>query len=205
MMFPFLLMSFEYLCALTHHFWSQKVSHQKMKSLLKTDFWGWNTRTFLVLMNMSYAYVIVESARPFSCRKNPNGSYTMVSSPDLDCYDQQWLQHSGMVAFFIFLYILVFPGTLLCVFFKFKDRIGTTWFNARFGVIVAQYKDELYFWELVILVKRAWFSIIANIIGPLVNSSTKLFLVTCLIFGFLVLEIVFLPYKSIISNQSNQL
>jgi hypothetical protein len=205
MMFPFLLMIIEYVFAYSYYFLHKKFSKTQRKPLIKTDFWAWSIRTFLVLITMSYAYVIVEAARPFSCRRNPNGTYTLVSSPDLDCYDKEWFSHAGVVVFFILIYVVVFPGALLWAFFKFKDRVGTPWFNIRFGVVVAQFKDEHYFWEMVVLLKRALFSVIANIIGPVVNSATKLFLVTCLIFGFLVVEIVFLPFRSPLSNQSNQL
>jgi hypothetical protein len=205
MIFPFLLMSFEYFFAFSYSVLARRFFHSTRKSLLQTDFWAWSIRTFSVLMNMSYTYVIVEAARPFSCRRNPNGTHTLVSSPDLDCYDQEWFSHFGVVLFFIILYVVIIPGALMWAFFHYRNRVGTSWFNIRFGMIVAQYKDDLFFWELVLIVKRALFSIIANIIGPIVNSATKLFLVTCLIFGFLILEIVFLPFRSAISNQSNQL
>jgi hypothetical protein len=206
---PFILIGFTLSSGFVLDFLSKKTEIKCLKARNKTrspeDIKAWITRTIVILLSLSYAYVVVTLAQPFGCHKNSTGKYVLYSYPSLDCYDELWFKNLGTMVFFIIIYILVIPGTLMYFFYKYKDDVSSTWFKARFGAITIHFRDELYFWEVFSLFKKILFSVVSNVIAAYVGKTTKYFLVVCILFGFLLLEIVFFPYASDLSNQCNML
>jgi hypothetical protein len=166
---------------------------------------AWVTRTIVILLSLTYTYVVVTLAQPFGCHKNQSGKYVLYSAPSLNCYDQLWYKNLGTMVFFIIIYVLLIPGSLIYFFHKHKHNVSSTWFQSRFGAITVHFRDELFYWEVFALFKKMLFSLVSNVIAAYVGKTTKYFLVVCILFGFLLLEIVSFPYASDLSNQCNML
>lgn len=164
-------------------------------------------RTLIILFFVTYTYVVVQLGKPFACRKEYDGKYTMVSSPSLNCYDDEWKRNLPQVIFFAIIYVVILPGILLYNFLNSnrKKLISSAWFVDRFGVISMYFKPRYFYWELVVTIKKIMFSLISNVFGNSVGSSTKQFLVVCLLFGFLLLDVLFFPYGTVLTNQCNML
>jgi hypothetical protein len=206
---PFILIAFTLSSGFLLDFLSKRSTIPRLKARKKArsseEVRAWITRTIVVLLSLTYTYVVVTLAQPFGCDKNQSGKYVLYSSPSLNCYDQLWYKNLGTMVFFIIIYIILIPGFLIHFFHKYKDDVNSSWFKSRFGAITVHFQDELFYWELFALFKKILFSLVSNVIAAFVGKTTKYFLVVCILFGFLLLEIVSFPYASDLSNQCNML
>jgi hypothetical protein len=202
---PVILILVTYIAGIALEFFIKTCKIAKMKKRMTAEqLSAWIVRTPIIIMSMAYTYVMVQVAKPFGCREN-NGKYVMYDRPDLECYDAQWFQNIPYVVLFIVFYLVFLPGVLIIVFVKFRDRTQSDWFMSRFGVITSFYKPSVYYWEFVVIFKKFLFSVTTTIISSHVGRMTKYFIIVSILFGFLMVEIVSLPFASDLSNQTNML
>jgi hypothetical protein len=81
-------------------------------------------------------------------------------------------------------------------FWKHRLNVKSAEFEQKFGHLSASYKQRCFYWEAVALIKRLCFAILFQTI-PLygTNNFIPYFIIVLLLFCFITLEHVFMPYK----------
>jgi hypothetical protein len=113
-------------------------------------------RAFSLYVAMSvgmYIYVLTAALEPFRCLEQPDKSLTLVSSPNLDCFDPQWSQHWASIGFGLFFMVFI-PIGLFYTLWRFRHSLESNWFQWRFGLLTSRYKQNYYWWSLYLLVKK---------------------------------------------------
>jgi hypothetical protein len=141
-----------------------------------------------------HAFLVVSGVSPFKCI--PSGSnYYLFDNTAIACFDSTWYSWLGAVIVFALLYAIGLPGTLIYLFYRNRDKINTEEFKMRYGSITHQYRDEMFWWELVQVSKRTCFATI-NIFLKLINvQDLAVFITMLLLASFQVLQSAYMPYK----------
>jgi hypothetical protein len=149
-----------------------------------------------ILISSLYTLLVAGAVSPFVCAQQ-FGSYVLLTSPSIVCFQGEWNSR----AFFIYLFAVVyFVGYPCFVGVNFwinrRNNVKDTLFAKKFEHLIGSYKPECLYWELVMLGKRMSFAIIAQI-APIYGESNvyPYFLVIFLLFCFMVLENIFMPFK----------
>jgi hypothetical protein len=74
---------------------------------------------FLMLMSSLYTFVLSNSLSAFRCYAQNDGSSTLIGSPDLDCYDSEWMSHIFVIIFGIFVAISI-PVYVSWILFSYR-------------------------------------------------------------------------------------
>jgi heme/copper-type cytochrome/quinol oxidase subunit 2 len=117
-------------------------------------------------------YVLLTGMSPFRCFKQMDGSYTLVASPNLDCYDQQWNSNTFTI-FLGILQVVLLPLVLMWVLWNYSSNDNK--FMWRFGHLTRKYKDQFYYWEVVMMLKKLIFVMVVDLTNDY-NSNLRAFL-----------------------------
>lgn len=178
---------------------SQNISiYQAKKDLLNNFLSPWMARCPVAILFLAYTVSIVVISQPFTCQLNLAGEYVLIASPNLNCFDQEWLNSMQFVWICVIIYVIIIPAALIYSFYSFRHDIPSSWFQKRFGMLTLHFRPKFFYWEIFV-------ALIVNVLSRFVGSMTKYFLVICILFGFLLLEIQVMPYVSYAANQSNML
>ncbi len=161
--------------------------------------------TVFIFSNM-FTFIASKVLGPLECYQQPDKSFTMVLSPSLRCYEGDWNANYASVILFSFLYLGLIPVLILFVFVKYRasEKRKTPIFLARYGSLVRPYKSNLYFWELVLSIKKFLFVILVKVLAG-VGISLRLFYLICTLLFFILFENYFLPFKTNYLNGLNSL
>jgi hypothetical protein len=144
-----------------------------------------------------YTFVLSSLLSPFQCVKQTNGEYFIDSYPAELCFQGNWNKNLPAVIFFALIYVIAFPTCLTYVMYCYGrgDGVDTLWFSVRFGLITRPYRKEVYYWELVNLLRKAAF-VLSTSFWQSTSSSyeTKLMTTLILLFVFLWLDIFVSPF-----------
>jgi hypothetical protein len=135
---------------------------------------------------------------PFRCIRQGN-TYFIIDYTEVECYSQEWYRNLPLIILFMILYCVCFPlwiGHILFVSGR-GERRDTLSFTSQFGILTRPYRREVYYWELVYLLRRAvlvastsfWKSAAAS-------YQLKLLSTAFLLLFFLLLELFVSPYAS---------
>jgi hypothetical protein len=111
---------------------------------------------FLMLLTSLYTFVLSSILSAFRCFPQGDGSYTLIPSPSLDCYDSIWYDHLGIIAIAIVL-ICIIPIGLFAILFLNRNQRTNNRVYWRFGRIIEPYKPNFYYWEVVVLIRKTIF------------------------------------------------
>eukprot|EP00026_Physarum_polycephalum_P008129 Phypoly_transcript_08207.p1 GENE.Phypoly_transcript_08207~~Phypoly_transcript_08207.p1 ORF type:complete len:284 (+),score=12.35 Phypoly_transcript_08207:636-1487(+) len=117
-------------------------------------------RTICSLVLFSYSHVTQAVFTFVNCRTV--GPYRVVaSSPDISC-DSTRYKHWSIFAYILFSYVLLLPVVLLVVLVRMyrAKKMNTPFFAEKYGVLFQCFKTKIYYWQVVILVRRLLFIVI---------------------------------------------
>ncbi len=113
---------------------------------------------YLMLMTALYTFVLSNSMSAFRCFAQDDGSSTLVSSPNLNCYDHEWNLNLFAIAFGLLVLISVpcCVGWILFSYRKLELRRSNR-FVWKYDFLVSPYRDRFFWWEFFVLMKKLFF------------------------------------------------
>jgi hypothetical protein len=142
-----------------------------------------------------YTLLISTVVQPFNCTKQPDGSFTLTKAPSLKCFDSAWNQHLPVIVLFFILYGLSIPLVMIFLFYRNKNRIFTTDFKSRYDALISPYRPRFFYFEIVIMLKRALF-VISNDFLSVASYSARYFSGFATLIFFFWLDILILPFQN---------
>jgi hypothetical protein len=149
---------------------------------------------YLALLVGMHIYITV-FLEPFRCFKQFDGSFTLVASPNLNCFDGDWSIHWFSIYVGLF-YIIGIPGILVFLFWKFrKSKNNNNAFAWRFGLLTSRYKQRYYWWSLYVLAKKTLFVMQVDLTNDY-NIQLRSFMVLLVLIVAISIESLCKPHKS---------
>jgi hypothetical protein len=139
-------------------------------------------------------FVIMVALAPFRCYKQMDGSYTLVPSANLNCYDKKWFSNIFIVILGI-LEVFMLPVGLFWVYFHFRNSLQDNSFVWKFGHLTKKYKDEFYWWEGVHLLKKVIFVMVIDLTNDF-DRHIRVLLGVSVLLTVVFLEFLFQPTKN---------
>jgi hypothetical protein len=143
-------------------------------------------------LSFTFIFIMTTASEVFVCKLQPNGLYTLSTSPNIFCYQPGvwWYMFPLTIVWYI-----VFGGGsfvyFVLVYFKYKDWTKSTNFNERNKFMLSRFRNKLFFWEAVITLRKTILSILNIFLDPMLVIVCGIFL---MFVGFL-LHTNFVPFK----------
>lgn len=80
-------------------------------------------RSTLLLLVMFYVPLCHFTLQYFSCKRQPDGRFSLNAEPSLRCWDGRHLDHLGVAITGVIVYILGIPLACIVILYKFKDKV----------------------------------------------------------------------------------
>jgi hypothetical protein len=138
-------------------------------------------------------YVIMVGFAPFRCFRQQDGSFSLIPSSNLNCYDEEWFSHLFIIGLGL-LHILIIPFGLIMVFKANRERLFDNSFLWKFGKLTEPYVDETYWWEVVVLLNKILFVMTVDLTSSF-DPNLRVFLVEILLLVMVLVEQLFQPRK----------
>jgi hypothetical protein len=152
---------------------------------------------------MMYTFIAVTMTAPFTCVKQDSGIYTLFYRPEIECFNEEWYAQLRSIIFYMILYFLFVPFTLVFIYYRNRKDPGNPKFVSKFSGLVAMYKTEYYWWEVVSICRKLSFSLSSSVLAIFFPSYVKRFSVLSILLLFLFIDIHYMPYRNQLNNQSN--
>eukprot|EP01113_Clastostelium_recurvatum_P034610 TRINITY_DN4715_c0_g1_i2.p1 TRINITY_DN4715_c0_g1~~TRINITY_DN4715_c0_g1_i2.p1 ORF type:complete len:1762 (+),score=339.09 TRINITY_DN4715_c0_g1_i2:247-5286(+) len=153
-----------------------------------TTMWIRNAMFILVL---SYPSVCTQILSIFRCHTIGDQTYSMVDYT-VECYSSLWYSFEYGSFVLLGVWIVGVPVLFFIVLRRFHSRLDDTMVLQRFGFIYFMYKRGFFFWELLELVRRLFFTSLVLFVG---RGSPTQFIVALLVSGMTVwCQTFFWPY-----------
>jgi hypothetical protein len=94
--------------------------------------------TFLMFLTTLYTFVLSMTFSAFRCAPQDDGSYTLLPSPSLDCYDSIWYNHLGVIIVGI-LVISCVPVILFWILYRNRHNLWNIHFHWKYGGLTLPY------------------------------------------------------------------
>jgi hypothetical protein len=147
--------------------------------------------SYFAVLSFSFIFIMTTSSEIFACTKQPDGIYTLDASPDITCYQGQWL---FMLPLTLFWYLLFGGGSLfyfVLIYFNFKKWSNSKNFVERNKFMLSRFKKKYFFWEAVVTLRKTILSILYIFLDDMLVIVAGIVL---LFIGFL-LHTNFVPFK----------
>lgn len=167
--FPFLLFIF---MSIVGYFVTVKLSDDR-KNYLSTAFQR-SISAFWVFLTSLYIFVLNNILTVFRCYPQDDGSYTLLSFPSLDCYDDQWIDNLPTITFGI-LFMFLLPLILFFILYRNRKNLVSTNMFWLFHRLILPYKPQYYYWEIVVLIRKTVFVCLVDLTNGW-SKSTRAFL-----------------------------
>eukprot|EP00026_Physarum_polycephalum_P002881 Phypoly_transcript_02890.p1 GENE.Phypoly_transcript_02890~~Phypoly_transcript_02890.p1 ORF type:complete len:858 (+),score=95.31 Phypoly_transcript_02890:196-2574(+) len=167
----------------------------KLQEYTKLSFTTFS-RTICSIVVLTYSHVTLAVFTVVICRSV--GPYSIVAaSPDISCSTPNY-KHWSTFAYFIFVYIALVPVIVAYLCKSHTKKKQSNELAKKFGVLFQCFKDDKYYWEVVILVRRLVFIMIHAVAFS--EPSAKY--LALMIFAILVLvhHLFAAPYYTKIEN-----
>jgi hypothetical protein len=148
---------------------------------------------YLAILAGMYIYILTIGLEPFRCLQQPDGTLTLVASPNLDCFDNIWARQWFSIGVGL-TYIIGIPVLLLSTLWKNRYSIESNLFQWRFGLLTSSYKPKFYWWGIYLLSKKTIFVFLVDLTNDY-SIHFRAFLVLVLLIGTLVIESLCRPWK----------
>jgi len=145
-----------------------------------------------------YPTIVRSVFRLLACRQNlEDGTHDMYLQSDLSlpCYDGiHWvmLMFIGMPSFFI--YVLGFPLGTYVVLYKNRNNWMDDTVMYKYGMLMAGYRHEIFFWEIVITARKACMIAISVFLATF-GAEIQVFVGIFVLVFFLGLHLHYNPYE----------
>jgi hypothetical protein len=130
---------------------------------------------------------------PFRCFEQQDGEFTLVPSSNLNCYDHEWFSHYFIIGLGI-LHIALIPFSLFLIFRANSQHLFDNSFLWKFGKLTESYKDEMYWWEVVVLLNKLLFVVIVDLTSRF-DPNLRVFMVEVILLVGIFVEQIFQPRK----------
>jgi hypothetical protein len=167
----------------------QEIMHQLLSELRDRV-----TPLVFVTIITLHTFSMSGAISPFVCKKS-NDVLVMVKNPSELCFGVSWTKYSFFIIFFLLLYGLIAPFGVVWLLLKNRSRFKDAEFRKKFGIIIAPYKHQFFYWELVSMYKRAVLISFSQLLSTL-DYDVKVSAAVCLLAFFTFVEAVLEPYHS---------
>jgi hypothetical protein len=163
---------------------------------------AWNLlRPMILALGVTvYTFLVSNAVSPFNCVSHMNDGklvYIMATNPVQRCYDAQWKSHLPFVIALSLIYGIFLPIGVLAVFIIHRKKLDEPQFIFNYGSLTYMYRRELYFWELISMLKRASFVVMSQFLASREDQYATKFTASIISNGFFSgLEILFIPYAT---------
>jgi hypothetical protein len=131
---------------------------------------------YLTLLNLGYLTLALTAMEPFGCVREEDGTYSLVVDPARLCFAPWWDRIAGPAALATFLYVFLWPALVLLFLRKNQSRLHEQQFFARFGGLYGAYKDNLSFWEPIVMLEKTLIAAIQLFFASYVSIQIVLFM-----------------------------
>eukprot|EP00475_Leptophrys_vorax_P009025 TRINITY_DN15923_c1_g1_i2.p2 TRINITY_DN15923_c1_g1~~TRINITY_DN15923_c1_g1_i2.p2 ORF type:complete len:144 (-),score=24.07 TRINITY_DN15923_c1_g1_i2:340-723(-) len=122
----------------------------------------------------------------------------MSANPSQRCFELSWNTKLPAAIFFVIVYILVFPGISLWIFFSQKRGSCDSLLAPLLSHLLVPYRKEVQFWEWVKLVYKLAFVMVRDV--GFLSSDTRQIVAVFIIIILLCLEILWTPFVKRVVN-----
>ncbi|KAJ3451043.1 g protein-coupled receptor-related [Anaeramoeba flamelloides] len=113
---------------------------------------SYNAYTFI--LSFCYAIVCYWVLRPMDCTSYDTGFSVFDPEPQYSCEGSRYGALLAFSIIFVLVYVIGIPFWMYYQFQKNKDRVT---FREEYGLLIGRFKDEWYFWEIIIMGRRLSF------------------------------------------------
>ena len=116
----------------------------------------------VALLSGLYTLLVSSAFEPFHCVIRSGDVLVLANDPCVVCYQTDWYNQLPYVAIFSLLYVVIVPAVLLVCLYRNKAQLNSPEVRQRYGALYAYYRGDCYWWEILLMLKRALFSLIWN-------------------------------------------
>ncbi|KAJ6243778.1 g protein-coupled receptor-related [Anaeramoeba flamelloides] len=149
---------------------------------------SYNAYTFI----LSFCYVIVcyWVLKPMDCTNYETGFSVFDPEPQYACEGSRYGALLAFSIIFVLVYVVGIPLWMYYQFQKNKDRVT---FREEYGLLIGRFKDEWYFWEIVLMGRRLMFVMFALFLSryPMMQTAFA----EMALFLMLLLQLYARPFK----------
>jgi hypothetical protein len=138
-----------------------------------------------------YTFLVITAMSPFRCFLQIDGSYTLIPSSNLNCYDKEWYTHLFVIVLGV-LQIFLIPMVLSFTLWRNRSRLNKNAFLWRFGSLTAPYKPEFYYWEIFVLFRKTALVLLIDLSNSL-SSFLRVYIVILFLLIFSVIDMFVRP------------
>jgi hypothetical protein len=177
-----------------------KLTKRSGNSIIQTDvhFLG-SCSTFII--SFLFSYIVVTLAQPFNCFSRSDGSYVLYTDTSVLCFDDSWRQQLPFVVLMSLFYFALLPSVAVYFFWKYRMNLDDPLFLASFRILVEPYRPSVFWWEILVLVRKGFLSLTIFALSSTVTKTTEIAILLCVFMATLSLEIWCKPYVNEAYNQ----
>jgi hypothetical protein len=125
-----------------------------------------------------------------------DGTSVMAKNSSVQCFSSTWKMHvySYVIPFGV-LYGLVVPAFLSYILYTNRGNIESESFQNSFGFLTKRYRRDVYWFELVTILRRVLFLLVPEFLGLRFSMSMKLFASMLISIAFQMYFSSVKPYK----------
>jgi hypothetical protein len=143
---------------------------------------------FILLFNFVYVYLIATLIEPMNCYQT-GISIRLAANSSKVCFDNEWRkQYIAPAIIYSFLYVIIVPVLYGYIFKANRSKIHENVFQDRFGSLTRPYKPNLYWYEIVAIVKKFVVAVLPESISFWYSADSKSLVAFIGIFTFLLIE-----------------
>lgn len=129
-----------------------------------------------------------------SCAKMEHGTYWLLYDLRVQC----WVgRHMNYVIWYtipsMFIWCIVLPVGMVVLLVKYKSKLKTPDNKVRFSFLCKGYKNQLFFWQFLIIFKK-YFILIESVLFSQENPALPAIAVLLCLLIYIILQIYFKPY-----------
>ncbi|KAJ5073141.1 insulin-like growth factor binding proteinn-terminal [Anaeramoeba ignava] len=150
---------------------------------------------FVAFCFLAYLFLCQWIFTLFSCTKQANGVYTLNAAPSYRCYNDPWWKKMVIPgAIFGFLYVIGIPALIIFMLVYHSKYHTEKVFDSRLSLLCSRFRREWFFWELVVMARKAIFVFVLLYFNFIADLQIRLLILILLV--AIILQAVFEPYDT---------
>lgn len=155
---------------------------------------------YLSLLGLGYLTLALTALEPFGCKREVDGSFTLVADPSLECSGGWWRVIIVPASLGVALYIFGLPCLLLWWIQRNRGNLSDPGFAERYGSLYSSYTPDLSYWESVVMAEKVSIAVVG-----LFFSAYPMFQLVVLQIGFVSALLVYQVKAPYLRNKDNLL
>jgi hypothetical protein len=158
---------------------------------------------YILLLNFVFVYLIATLVEPMNCYDVRGGAKLAVDS-SISCFDSSWKKNFiGPAVLYGLLYVVCVPFLYVYLFYQNRNRIISQEFQDWFGALTRPYRTEVYWYEIISILKKIMIAVIPESVSYLYSPESKSLIAFISMLFFLILESKLRPFRTHIINQQS--